>query len=358
MPEKILYEFDGFRLDPVARSLSRSGEHIAIRPIAFDLLLVLVENHGQALTKVELIKSVWKTDASDDRNFHVTLGAVRKALGDSAKTPRFIVIEPAGYRFAADVRALGRETVVPGRYVLHILVSSAIYAALYGSTVFLEVAYEFDRYGRSTFGAALIVFGWMLVSSVAGLAIDRRRIYQGKSDGLTITTLIFFIAAAVLFAGLTRFLPNEQVTQATFQTYPAQAAYLKDIAYYLVLALLFLMIPFHFVTTMEREIKEGRYRSVLDTLIVWKRAILPSGTINLRFGHLVLALLMFAFLSIPMTAHLLDNLEPGTYRNLFTQLVYLRGILYFGLGVECLVWYYNALSNLKRACVAQSGGAA
>ena len=31
--------------------------------------------------------------------------------------------------------------------------------------------------------------------------------------------------------------------------------------------------------------------------------------------------------------------------NLFTQLVYLRGILYFGLGIECLIWYYEALND-------------
>src|SRR2546422_952003 len=107
MPERILYEFDGFRLDPTARSLSRDGEPVAIRPVAFDLLLALIENQGQPSTKVELIKKVWKTDGSDDRNFHVTLGDVRKALGDSAKQPRFIVIEPGGYKFAVDVRALG-----------------------------------------------------------------------------------------------------------------------------------------------------------------------------------------------------------------------------------------------------------
>src|SRR5207237_3770114 len=123
----------------------------------------------------------------------------------------------------------------------------------------------------------------------------------------------------------------------------------------LVLALLFLIIPFHFVTAMEHEMREGHPRSVLDTLTARKLAVPPSGTIYLRFGHLALVLLMFAVMSIAMTAHLLDNLKPGTYRNLFTQLVYLRGILYFGLGVECLAWYYNALSGLKRDCISTIG---
>jgi len=98
---------------------------------------------------------------------------------------------------------------------------------------------------------------------------------------------------------------------------------------------------------MEREIQLEHYGSVLDTLTVKGSAALPRGTIYPRFWVLVLLLLMFAVVSIWMAAHLFDNLKPGPYRNLFTQLVYLRGILYFGLGVECLAWYYIALNNLK-----------
>jgi DNA-binding winged helix-turn-helix (wHTH) protein len=348
MAERILYEFDGFRLDPTARSLSRNDESVAIRAMAFDLLLVFVRNHGQPLDKVEVIKRLWQTDGSDDRNFHVTLGDVRKALGDSAKNPRFIVLEPAGYRFAADVRIRGRDARAHSGLVFHVLVSSTLYAALYGSAVFLEIAYEFDRYRRSAFVVAPIVFGWILLSSIAGLGINRKRVFKGKHSGLTITISVFFFAAALLFGGLSRWLPNEPITRATFQTYPAQAAYLKDLAYFLVLALLFLIIPFHFVTAMEHEIEEGRHQSVLDNLRARKLAVLPRGTIYLGFWHLALLLFMFAVMSIAMTAHLLDNLGSGTYRNLFTQLVYVRGMLYFGLGIECLAWYYRALNDLKR----------
>jgi len=88
----------------------------------------------------------------------------------------------------------------------------------------------------------------------------------------------------------------------------------------------------------------------LDVLNVKRLAVLPGGTIYPRFWALALLLLTFVGVSILMTAHLFDNLKAGLYRNLFTQLVYLRGILYFGLGIECLVWYYGALSDLKREC--------
>ena len=263
MTERILYEFDGFRLDPMRRSLRHNGEPRSLTPKAFDLLLAFLQNPGVILSKSELIKLVWSEANVSDNNFNVTLNAVRKALGESGGEHRYIVKVPDGYRLAADVRVVQIGTEFRGeasldsKHGLHVLASCALYAALFAEAVFLEIAYEFDRYGRSAFIVAPVIFGWILFSSIAGLVIDRKRVYQTKRDGLTITILIFFTAAGLLFAGLTWFLPNEQVTQAAFQTYPAQAAYLKDLAYFLVLALLFLIIPFHFVTTMEREMKEA-----------------------------------------------------------------------------------------------------
>jgi len=364
MPERILYEFDGFRLDPLRRSLRHGRESRSLTPKAFELLLVFVQNPGVILSKGELIKLVWSEAIVSDNNFNVTLNAARKALGESGGEHRYIIKVSDGYRFVADVRIVPIGTDPQSSsaarsfdrwHLLHIVVSSMLYAALYGSAVFLEVAYEFDRYRRSAFILAPIVLGWILFTSIAALVIDRKRIFRTKRNGLSIAILIFFIAGGVVFVGLTRFLPNLPITQMAFPAYPAQAAFLKDVAYFLVLALLFLIIPFHFVTAMEHEMEDGHGRSVLDTLMARKLAVPPSGTIYLRFGHLALVLMMFAVISIAMTAHLLDNLQPGIYRNLFTQLVYLRGILYFGLGIQCLAWYYSALVDLKRDCTSRIG---
>lgn len=351
MSEKIRYEFDGFQLDPVARSLTHHGEPVSIRPIAFELLLVLVGNHGQALTKVELIKRVWKTEGDDDRNFHVTLSDVRKALADSAKSPRFIILEPSGYRFAANVRVLGLQPRMRSQHFAHVFFSSAVYAALCGFALFLEIAYQFDRYGRSALKIAPLVFAWVALTSVTALMVDQKLTSWGRTSGLATATLISFGASGMLFAALTPFLPDHSITVANFPTYTAQAAYLKDLVYFSVLVFLFLTLPFHFITTMEDQVQRGNHQAVLEVLTGDKLAVLPRRTIYLRFWPLAVVLLVFGMMSIPMTAHLLDNLQPGTFRNLFSQLVYLRAVLYFGLGIECLAWYYSALADMKRDCV-------
>ncbi|HZE62508.1 MAG TPA: hypothetical protein VE056_01445, partial [Pyrinomonadaceae bacterium] len=64
---------------------------------------------------------------------------------------------------------------------------------------------------------------------------------------------------------------------------------------------------------------------------------------------------VLAAFSLVMTSRLLDHLRPGKYMNLFTLLVYVRGILYFGLAMECLIWYYLALERIKRASRGEFG---
>ena len=103
MTEILYYEFDDFRLDPGKRTLLQSGELKHIRPLAFDMLLVLIEGHGKTLTKEEIIKHVWGFNRADTGNFHETLRAVREALRESARTAHYIIKDSNGYRFAVDV---------------------------------------------------------------------------------------------------------------------------------------------------------------------------------------------------------------------------------------------------------------
>jgi DNA-binding winged helix-turn-helix (wHTH) protein len=364
MSQEIPYEFNGYRVDRLKGVLLLDGQPVDLSSKPFKLLVVLIENRGRFVTKEELMRLVWPGNHVSDGNFHVNLNKLRKAFGETAENPRFIFRTADGYQFVADVKTPGvlsieshprqwvdRSDPVYRKHLAHVLASCILYATLYASAVFLEIAYEFDRYGRGAFPLTVIVFGWIFVTSVLGLLVGQQKISRSGGVGLLVMVLFFFGAAFVTFAGMSRFLPNQPVTRAVFQTYPAEAAYLKDIVHFLVLGLLFMIFPFHFVSIMRREVQKGRYRAVLDALNRRRLAVLPRGAIYLRFGYLALLLVILALLSIAMTVHLLDNLQPGPYRNLFTQLVYLRAVLYFGLGIECLAWYYSALADLKRECI-------
>ncbi|HEX5107298.1 MAG TPA: winged helix-turn-helix domain-containing protein [Vicinamibacterales bacterium] len=106
-----LYEFADFTLDVHERRLCRRGELIALPPKAFDLLTALLRGGGRLQTKDELLAIVWSGAEVEEGILTVHVSALRKALGDSSRAPRFIeTVAKSGYRFIANVRAMHRET--------------------------------------------------------------------------------------------------------------------------------------------------------------------------------------------------------------------------------------------------------
>src|SRR5262245_17712572 len=106
------YDFGPFHLDAAERRLLREGESVPLPPKAFDLLLALVEHHGQLLEKDELLKVVWPDTFVEEANLSYNISLIRKALGDGENGQKFIETVPKrGYRFVAGVRELGAEQV-------------------------------------------------------------------------------------------------------------------------------------------------------------------------------------------------------------------------------------------------------
>ena len=75
---------------------------------------------------------------------------------------------------------------------------------------------------------------------------------------------IFYGSAAILQLALWWLLPRDPVTeQIGRQPWPAQAAYLKNVVlYFLPLATIYILMPFHFVVAVQREVAAGRHGPV------------------------------------------------------------------------------------------------
>jgi TolB-like protein/DNA-binding winged helix-turn-helix (wHTH) protein/cytochrome c-type biogenesis protein CcmH/NrfG len=104
-----LYEIGGFRVDAAQRVLfAADGTRIALSSRAFDLLLYFIRHPGELLDKNRLMAAVWPNTVVEENNLNQSIGALRKALGESAGEHRFLVNEPGrGYRFVAPVRVPG-----------------------------------------------------------------------------------------------------------------------------------------------------------------------------------------------------------------------------------------------------------
>ena len=105
------FAFGDFYVDCEQRSLMRDGERVSLTPKVFDLLLLLIENHGQVLEKDRLMKTVWPDAFVEEGNLTQNISVLRKTLHDHGQ--RFIQTVPRrGYRFVGQVRELTDETLL------------------------------------------------------------------------------------------------------------------------------------------------------------------------------------------------------------------------------------------------------
>jgi hypothetical protein len=163
--------------------------------------------------------------------------------------------------------------------------------------------------------------------------------------------MIFLAASLVLLLLLIPALPSTAVTQARFQTHTAQAAYIKDSGLFLMLAILFIILPLHVVSSLEREINTGQAKSVLALLNGDKQSMDPYGTFYIKPRSLGIILAIITIWNLIVRAYVLDQLTPGPDMNLFMKVYYVHLFLFLELPAYCLAWYYRALNEIKRRCL-------
>jgi DNA-binding winged helix-turn-helix (wHTH) protein/tetratricopeptide (TPR) repeat protein len=112
--------FSPFSLDPVGQRLWRDGRPVQLKPKAFAVLWYLLERANRLVTKQELLGEVWGGVHVGGAVLKTQLRDIRHALGDEAKTPRYIeTSHRRGYRFIAPVRKVKAHSPVQGATVSH-----------------------------------------------------------------------------------------------------------------------------------------------------------------------------------------------------------------------------------------------
>jgi Tol biopolymer transport system component/DNA-binding winged helix-turn-helix (wHTH) protein len=97
-----IYEFGPFQLDTGAYRLLKENTPVSLAPKSFDLLQVLIQNQGRALSKSELLEELWPDTQVEEGNLTFQVSVLRKALGPEAGS--WIETVPRhGYRFSAPV---------------------------------------------------------------------------------------------------------------------------------------------------------------------------------------------------------------------------------------------------------------
>jgi DNA-binding response OmpR family regulator len=87
------------RIVPAAHTAFLNNSTLALTPVEFDLLLSLARSPGRVKSRDQLLEEIRNRDYEVfDRSIDVHISALRKKLGDDAKSPRFIrTFRTAGY---------------------------------------------------------------------------------------------------------------------------------------------------------------------------------------------------------------------------------------------------------------------
>lgn len=88
-------------VDEHARVVTRAGKVVALTPLEFDVLRVLVKRRGTVVSRQELLRQVWSHQADDivTRTVDTHVGELRKKLErDPARPQHILTVRKIGYR--------------------------------------------------------------------------------------------------------------------------------------------------------------------------------------------------------------------------------------------------------------------
>jgi TolB-like protein/DNA-binding winged helix-turn-helix (wHTH) protein len=108
-PSPRLIRFGVFELDLRSGELQKQGRKIRLEGQPVQILICLLENPGELVTREELHRKLWPADTfvNFEHGLNAAVKRLRQALNDSADNPRFVETLPRrGYRFIAPIQAV------------------------------------------------------------------------------------------------------------------------------------------------------------------------------------------------------------------------------------------------------------
>src|SRR5215469_14535679 len=168
-----IIRFATFEMDLASGELRKAGIKLKFGGQPFQVLAILLEQPGTAVTREELQKRLWpQTFVDVDHNLNTAINKIREALGDSSENPRFVETLPRrGYRFIFPL-AVKATAAIP-----HV-----------GESSFPG---EPKSLGRTASRRALALLGVVVLLASGGLWILKRRETSAAPPPRTLTRITF-----------------------------------------------------------------------------------------------------------------------------------------------------------------------
>ena len=94
--------FGPFHIDRQRQQVYRGGNKLRLQGKVYQVLLVLIHNQGEVVSREQLKQALWPADThvNYDANVNTTVNKLRLALGDEPETPQYVETIPRqGYCF-------------------------------------------------------------------------------------------------------------------------------------------------------------------------------------------------------------------------------------------------------------------
>ena len=100
------FHFGEFTLDESGYRLQRGARQLRLEKLPMELLILLVQRHGELVSREEIADRLWRKDVfvDIDHSINTAVRKIRLVLRDDPEKPRFVeTVVGKGYRFAAPV---------------------------------------------------------------------------------------------------------------------------------------------------------------------------------------------------------------------------------------------------------------
>ncbi|MGA8620077.1 MAG: winged helix-turn-helix domain-containing protein [Candidatus Sulfotelmatobacter sp.] len=116
MPEKKI-RFDDFQLDYGRFQLCRHSIPVRLEGLPLQLLMFLVDNRGQLVTREQISSELWSSKdvfVDVEQGINTAIRKIRRALADDADEPQYLqTVVGRGYRFLAPTAEEDATAPVP-----------------------------------------------------------------------------------------------------------------------------------------------------------------------------------------------------------------------------------------------------
>jgi TolB-like protein/DNA-binding winged helix-turn-helix (wHTH) protein/Tfp pilus assembly protein PilF len=107
---------EDFEIDFGVGRLRRSGRTLKVERIPMEILLLLVQQRGELVSREQIVEKIWGKDVylDTDNSINGAIRKIRQVLKDDPEEPRFIqTISGKGYRFVAPVEPVIAPVLYP-----------------------------------------------------------------------------------------------------------------------------------------------------------------------------------------------------------------------------------------------------